>query len=94
MSSWAVHGRGEPPRGVVALAEQVERDRGHPLAIYQEPAGEHWQIFCLRPVDGSRQQTFARLTSNLECFDATAVRYQDVQRAAVVAPPAGDQEAT
>src|SRR2546422_4635870 len=32
-----------------ALATQVERDGGTTLAIYQEPVGDHWQIFCLLP---------------------------------------------
>jgi ParB family chromosome partitioning protein len=34
----------------VTLAEQVERDGGHVLAIYREPLGDHWQIFCLLPM--------------------------------------------
>src|SRR5262245_19815880 len=51
MPSWAVHGSGEPPRNVVSLAEQVERDRGSVLAVYQEPVGDHWQIFCLLPME-------------------------------------------
>jgi len=41
----------EPARAVVALAEQVEKDGGRALAIYQEPVGDHWQIFCLLPMD-------------------------------------------
>ena len=39
----------EPSKAARALSEQVERDGGHVLAIYQEPVGEHWQIFCLLP---------------------------------------------
>src|SRR5437899_8354704 len=31
------------------LASQIERDGGRILALYQEPVGEHWQIFCLLP---------------------------------------------
>ncbi len=38
-----------PPRAVVTLSEQVERDGGRVLAPYQEPVGGHWQIFCLLP---------------------------------------------
>lgn len=60
MPSWAVHGSGEPPRGVVALAEQVERDGGHPLAIYQEPVGGHWQIFCVLPLSGVEATPYQR----------------------------------
>jgi hypothetical protein len=36
----------------------------------------------------SFEQTFKKLTENLEAFDVSKVRYEDVQRAAVVAPPA------
>jgi ParB family chromosome partitioning protein len=42
---------GRPPAAVTALAEQVERDGGHVLALYREPVGDHWQAFCLLPVD-------------------------------------------
>src|SRR5712691_4209224 len=41
--------RREPSAQARALATQVERDGGTTLAIYQEPVGEHWQIFCLLP---------------------------------------------
>src|SRR3989449_6106989 len=41
--------RGEPSAQARALATQVERDGGTTLAIYQEPVGDHWQIFCLLP---------------------------------------------
>jgi ParB family chromosome partitioning protein len=51
MARWAVFpGDAEPSRVAVALAEQVEKDGGHALAIYQEPVGDHWQIFCLLPM--------------------------------------------
>jgi ParB family chromosome partitioning protein len=39
-----------PPAAVSALAEQVEKDGGRVLAAYQEPVGEHWQLFCLLPL--------------------------------------------
>ena len=39
---------------MAALAEQVERDGGPVLAIYREPVGDHWQIFCLLPLDEGR----------------------------------------
>jgi ParB family chromosome partitioning protein len=51
MGEWAVHPDREPPKAAVALAEQVKRDGGRPLAIYQDPVGEHWQVFCLLPMD-------------------------------------------
>src|SRR2546428_278137 len=41
--------RGEPSDKAQALAAQVERDGGTTLALYQEPLGDHWQIFCLLP---------------------------------------------
>ena len=41
----------EPSKQATALAEQVERDGGQVLAIYQDPVGEHWQLFCLLPLD-------------------------------------------
>jgi hypothetical protein len=52
MARWGVFPDGdEPARAVTALAEQVERDGGRALAIYRDPVGEHWQIFCLLPLD-------------------------------------------
>jgi len=38
-----------PPRAVLDLVARVEGDGGHPLAVYKEPVGDHWQIFCLLP---------------------------------------------
>ena len=52
MARWSVFPDGdEPVQAVTALAEQVERDGGRALAIYRDPVGEHWQIFCLLPLD-------------------------------------------
>src|SRR6266481_8650794 len=51
MARWVTYPETEPPRPALELAEQVERDGGHVLALYQEPVGEHWQIFCLLPGD-------------------------------------------
>jgi ParB family chromosome partitioning protein len=39
------------PSLVTRMAEQVERDGGSALAIYQEPVGKAWQIFALLPLD-------------------------------------------
>ena len=39
----------EPSKPVQELASQIERDGGRVLALYQEPVGDHWQIFCLLP---------------------------------------------
>ncbi len=50
MAKWRVVPDEEPAKAVAALAEQVERDGGSVLAIYREPVGDHWQIFCLLPM--------------------------------------------
>ncbi|HEV8473683.1 MAG TPA: chromosome partitioning protein ParB [Methylomirabilota bacterium] len=49
MADWTTYPDREPSKAARALAEQVERDGGRVLAVYQEPVGEHWQIFCLLP---------------------------------------------
>ena len=41
----------EPPKAVEALLAQVESDGGVGHASYREPVGDHWQIFCLLPLD-------------------------------------------
>jgi ParB family chromosome partitioning protein len=51
MAKWATYPDREPSRQAAALAEQVERDGGRVLALYQDPVGEHWQIFCLLPME-------------------------------------------
>ena len=49
MPNWSVYPPQEPEKGARALAEQIERDGGTVLAVYQEPIGEHWQVFSLLP---------------------------------------------
>src|SRR5262249_39358094 len=39
-----------PPTAPQELAARVESDGGHVLALYREPVGDHWQIFCLLPL--------------------------------------------
>ena len=51
MAKWAIYPDKEPSKQALTLAEQVERDGSYALAIYQDPVGEHWQIFCLLPMD-------------------------------------------
>jgi ParB family chromosome partitioning protein len=51
MAKWRVFPDEEPAKAVLALADQVERDGGSVLAIYREPVGDHWQIFCLLPLE-------------------------------------------
>jgi ParB family chromosome partitioning protein len=48
---WTTFPDKTPSREAQALATQVEQDGGHVLALYQEPVGDHWQIFCLLPRD-------------------------------------------
>src|SRR5437667_2522288 len=60
MASWVTYPATEPPRSARELAEQVERDGGHVLALYQEPVGEHWQIFCLLPSDKVEASPYQR----------------------------------
>jgi ParB family chromosome partitioning protein len=50
MATWTTYPAQEPPSAARGLAEQVERDGGHVLALYREPVGDHWQIFCLLPL--------------------------------------------
>jgi ParB family transcriptional regulator, chromosome partitioning protein len=50
MAPWTVFPDEAPSKQAVALAEQIEQDGGHALAIYREPIGDHWQIFCLLPM--------------------------------------------
>lgn len=51
MAKWRVHPEEEPPRQTAALVEQVERDGGAVLAVYREPVGNHWHVFCLLPME-------------------------------------------
>jgi ParB family transcriptional regulator, chromosome partitioning protein len=51
MASWTTFPDTEPPRAAQELAGRVEADGGHVLAVYREPVGDHWQIFCLLPLD-------------------------------------------
>jgi len=49
MASYTIFPEKTPPAAAQALATQVERDGGHVLALYQDPVGDHWQLFCLLP---------------------------------------------
>jgi len=50
----------EPPKAVLALMDQVRADGGHALAVYREPVGGHWQIFCLLPTDSVAPTPYQR----------------------------------
>jgi ParB family chromosome partitioning protein len=41
----------QPPPEIQARAQQVEKDGGRSLALYREPLGGCWQIFCMLPID-------------------------------------------
>jgi len=49
MPSWATYPEKKLPREAQSLAEQVERDGGRVLSIFQDPIGQHWHLFCLLP---------------------------------------------
>jgi ParB family chromosome partitioning protein len=51
MDDWSIYPDKEAPRVALGLAEQVARDDGHVLGLYQDPVGDHWQLFCLLPID-------------------------------------------
>ncbi len=51
MTPWSTFPNKEPSRDARALAERIERDGGHVLAVFQEPIGSHWHLFCLLPMD-------------------------------------------
>jgi ParB family chromosome partitioning protein len=50
VTTWTTFPQAEPPRAAQELAARVENDGGHVLAVYREPVGDHWQIFCLLPL--------------------------------------------
>lgn len=50
MERWTVFPDEPPSKQATTLAEQIARDGGHVLAIYREPVGDHWQLFCLLPM--------------------------------------------
>jgi ParB family chromosome partitioning protein len=75
MARWAIFPDREPPREARALAEQVEDDGGHVLALFQEPLGDHWHLFCLLPMDLVEPTPFQR-----DLSPAHVKRLQEVLR--------------
>jgi ParB family chromosome partitioning protein len=63
----------EPPATVRSLLSQVEADGGHVLAAYREPVGDHWQVFCLLPIDKVEPTPYQR-----DLSPTHAKRLQDV----------------
>ena len=61
MDHWAVYPDNETAaKPVAAMAEQIGRDGGHVLAIYREPVGDHWQLFCLLPLERVEASPYQR----------------------------------
>jgi ParB family transcriptional regulator, chromosome partitioning protein len=50
----------DPPRAVSTLAERIEADGGHSLAVYREPVGGHWHVFALLPTEGVAPTPYQR----------------------------------
>ncbi len=59
--SWGIFPeKGEPPKAVRGLADQVTQDGGAVLAVYREPVGQAWQIFALLPLDQVQPTPYQR----------------------------------
>ncbi len=65
--------KGEPPKAVLSLADQVQEDGGSVLALYQEPVGQAWQIFALLPMDQVKPTPYQR-----DLSDTHAKRLREV----------------
>jgi ParB family chromosome partitioning protein len=92
MADFTIYPEKEPSKTARALAEQIERDGGRVLAVYQEPVGEHWQIFCLLPRTRVEASPYQRDVSPTHVKRLTeAVRRVDrfVDPIVVVAPQPG-----
>ena len=92
MADFTVYPDKEPSKTARALAEQIEHDGGHVLAVYQEPVGEHWQIFCLLPrtkVEASPYQRDVSPTHVKRLTDAVRRVDRFVDPIVVVSPRAG-----
>jgi ParB family chromosome partitioning protein len=92
MADFTVYPDKEPSKTARALVEQIERDGGRVLAVYQEPVGEHWQIFCLLPRTKVEASPYQRDVSPTHVKRLTeAVRRVDrfVDPIIVVSPRAG-----
>ena len=92
MADFTIYPDKEPSKTARALAEQVDRDGGHVLAIYQEPVGEHWQVFCLLPrakVEASPYQRDVSPTHVKRLTEAVKRVDRFVDPIVVVSPRAG-----
>src|SRR3989442_7780010 len=92
MADFTIYPEKEPSKAARALAEQVDRDGGQVLAIYQEPVGEHWQVFCLLPrakVEASPYQRDVSPTHVKRLTEAVKRVDRFVDPIVVVSPRAG-----
>jgi len=92
MADFTIYPDKEPSKAARALAEQVDRDGGQVLAIYQEPVGEHWQVFCLLPrakVEASPYQRDVSPTHVKRLTEAVKRVDRFVDPIVVVSPRAG-----
>jgi ParB family chromosome partitioning protein len=92
MADFTIYPDKEPSKTARALVEQIERDGGRVLAVYQEPVGEHWHIFCLLPRTKVEASPYQRDVSPTHVKRLTeAVRRVDrfVDPIIVVSPRAG-----
>jgi ParB family chromosome partitioning protein len=74
-STWTTFPSKEPSREARALAAQVERDGGRVLAIFQDPIGDHWHLFCMLLLDQVEPTPFQR-----DLSPAHMKRLHDVMR--------------
>jgi len=92
MADFTIYPGKEVGKTARALADQIERDGGRVLAVYQEPVGEHWQIFCLLPRTKVEASPYQRDVSPTHVKRLTeAVRRVDrfVDPIVVVSPESG-----
>jgi ParB family chromosome partitioning protein len=92
MPDFTIYPDKEPSKTARALAEQIDHDGGRVLAVYQEPVGEHWQVFCLLPRTRVEASPYQRDVSPTHVKRlAEAVRRVDrfVDPIVVVSPRAG-----
>ena len=92
MANFTIYPDKELGKTARALADQIEHDGGHVLAVYQEPVGEHWQIFCLLPrtrVEASPYQRDVSPTHVKRLTDAVRRVDRFVDPIVVVSPKPG-----
>ena len=70
----------------VAVAKIKKRGINHPY-VKNFVLARTTPLTRQRKTLPSFEQTFKKLAETLEAFDVSKVRYEDIQRAAVVAPP-------